>query len=119
MANKLFGRAKVTVGGLLLNTVRGVTLDPGGVKRTPVTGANSSDGYTEEVVPSKLECEVLVDAGVSIVDLSNLVGVTVLVQFDTGQQYLIPGAYTTDPVVATEGEGKAKLAMQGQEAVEI
>ncbi len=119
MANKIYGRVKITVAGMLLNTVRGASLDPGGIKRTPVTGSNSADGYSEELVPSKLECEVLVDASVSLVALGALVGVTALVQFDTGQTYLMAGAYTTDPVPATEGEGKAKLIMQGRPAVEI
>ena len=119
MAKKLLGRATIVLDGLTLDTFKGATLDPGGVKRTPQPGANSSDGYTEELVPSKLDADLQMDGSVSIDQIKAMVGITVQFQADTGQNYIINGAYNAEPPMLTEGDGKCKVVFQGPEAIEV
>ncbi len=119
MAKKLLGRATISMDGLIIDSFKGATLDTGGVKRTPQPGANTSDGYTEELVPSKLEADLQFDGSVSIDAIKAMVGVTVQFQADTGQNYIINGAYSAEPPVLTEGDGKCKVVFQGPEAIEV
>jgi hypothetical protein len=119
MAKKLLGRATISADGRIFDTFKGATLDTGGVKRTPQPGANSSDGYTEELTPSKLEADVQMDGTVSIDEIKAMVGVTVQFQADTGQTYIVNGAYSAEPPVLTEGDGKCKVVFQGPEAIEV
>ena len=118
MANKLFGRATIVVDGQVLDTFRGASIDIGGVKRNPQPGANSTGGFTEELQPSKVECEIQMDASLSLTALGDIENATVQFRCDTGQVYLVVGAYCAEPPTATEGDGKVKMTFQGPAAVE-
>ena len=119
MANKLFGRVTITVSGLTLNTFKGSTLDIGGIKRTPQPGSNTADAYTEELMPSKVECEVQMDGSLSVAALGQVVDATIQFDCDTGQKFLIIGGYAAEPPVLTEGDGKCKCVFQGPPAEEV
>lgn len=116
---KKFGRATIRVNGKALDTEKGSTLDPGGVKREPRPGSNTTSGFTEELVPAKVEVTVLFGEGDSLTDLNAIVGATVLFETDVGSTYIVRDAYCSEPVVLTEGEGKAKLVLMGTAAEEM
>lgn len=115
---QIYGRAQVTVDGTLLRTVQGVQLDTGGVKNTSRPAANEIN-YSQELVPSKLQCKVQVAAGDSLDDFQNMIGVTINVDFDSGQSYVINGGWRTDTPVVTDGQGECTLNFEGPPAEEI
>ncbi len=119
MANKLLGRVTIVADGQTFNDFKGSTLDTGGIKRNPQPGSNSSDGFTEELMPSKVETEIQFDAGTSVAAVKAMVGVTIQFQVDTGQNYIINGAYCAEPPTLTSGDGKMKVVFQGPEAAEV
>ncbi|QQQ19670.1 phage tail tube protein [Brevundimonas vitis] len=116
---KKFGRATIRVNGTTLDTEKGSTLDPGGTKREPRPGSNTTSGFTEELVPAKIEATILFGEGDSLTDLNALINATVLFETDTGQTYIVRDAYCAEPVTLTEGEGKAKLVLMGSAAEEM
>ncbi len=119
MANpKLFGRATIKVAGKLLDAVKGSTLDVGGVQRTSKPTANRIAGFTEELVPSKVECSIPLSEEVSLKDLQALAGVPILFQTDAGKLYTIPKAWLTAPPSTGDSDGNVKLMFEGEPAEE-
>ncbi|MGZ8364563.1 MAG: phage tail tube protein [Caulobacteraceae bacterium] len=116
---KLFGRAVITADGQILNTKMGASLTLGGVKRNARPGSNTTGGFTEELENSELECEVEMDGNLSLASIAAIEDASILFECDTGQNYLIEGAYSSDPPSITEGEGYAKCKFGGPEALEI
>lgn len=116
---KKLGILTVRVAGRSWDTKKGSTLDIGGIKREPRPGSRSTSGFTEEMVPSKLEVTLLVGEGDSLTDINKIVGETITAEADTGQTWIIRNAYSTDPAVITEGEGEAKVVFNGESAEEM
>lgn len=117
--SKKFGRATVRVDGKVYDTEKGSTLDPGGVKREARPGSNTTGGFTEELVPSKLEATVLFGEGDSIAEINKIAGATITFECDTGQTYIVRDGYSAEPVQLTGGEGKAKVVFMGSAAEEL
>lgn len=118
MAKKL-GRATIRVDGKVYDTEKGSTLNPGGIKREPRPGSNTAGGFTEELVPSKVETTILWGEGDSVTEINRISGATITFECDTGQTYIIRGGYSAEPVELTEGEGKAKCIFMGEPAEEM
>lgn len=118
MSGKLFGRATIRADGQTIKTFDGASLELGGVKRTPRPGSNDADGFTEELTPSKLECDVQVREGVSLKAIHALTDAVLTFECDTGQVYIINHGYSAEPPVLG-GEGKAKCVFHGPEAEEL
>ncbi len=116
---KKFGRATVRVDGKVYDTKKGSTLDPGGVKREPRPGSNTTGGFTEELVPAKVEATVLFGEGDSVTEINKITGATITFECDTGQTYIIRDGYSAEPVQLTEGEGEAKAVFMGSAAEEM
>lgn len=110
------GQAKVTINGVLLDTMKGVTLNPGGTKRNPVTTALSHH-FSQELAPAHLEFEKSQVKGDSIDDL-DLDDATIQVAFDTGQTYVMNHAFRLDPADLSD-EGKSKYVFESGPAEEI
>ena len=72
--------------------------------------------FMEQVKPSKVECAVLLTAGVSLVWLQSIADATVVVQADTGQVLTVRHAYVGDAIAANGG--KAKVTFMGPPAEE-
>lgn len=117
--SKKFGRATVRVNGKSYDTERGSTLDPGGVKREPRPGSNSTGGFTEELVPAKVEVTILFGEGDSLAEINAITDATIVFECDTGQTYIVRNGYSAEPVQLTEGEGKAKAVFMGEAAEEM
>ncbi|NBB51504.1 phage tail protein [Rhizobium sp. CRIBSB] len=116
---KKFGRATIRVNGKTYDTKKGSTLDPGGIKREPRPGSNTTGGFTEELVPSKIEATVLFGEGDSVTEINAITDATVLFETDTGQTYVVRQGYCAEPVTLTEGEGEAKVVFMGAAAEEM
>lgn len=119
MGKKLFGRATVRVDGRAYDTKKGSTLETGGIKREPRPGSNSSGGYTEELMGSKLEMTVLFGAGDSAAQINAITDSVIMFETDTGQTYVVRGGYAEGNNTITEGEGELKCVFYGEAAEEL
>lgn len=117
--SKLFGKAVIKADGDTFDNLKGATFDPGGLTRTTQTGSNKVLGFTEEPAPSKLEFDFALRAGTSIDAYRRMDNATISFTADTGQAYIVNGAWCTTPPVLTEGEGKVKITFEGPPAEEV
>lgn len=115
---QLLGRAFIKVDGDLLRSNTGAKIDLGGPVRSAVVG-NAVHGYAEAVKESTVECEISLAAGDSLATVRNITNATITFECDTGQVFIVRGAWVVDPPVVTEGEGgKVPLVFKGQPAEE-
>lgn len=113
MSGKLTGIATIRVDGKEYSTEKGATLNPGGPKRTPKTSGNRVF-YTEERVPPSIQATALHSEDVDIIEVGNIVNATVLFECDNGQDYMLTGAFVTDPAELNSGEGNFPLNITGR-----
>ena len=118
MDMQLTSSVVIKIDGKTFRTIKGATFDPGGKKKTSRAGSTRINGFTTEVVPSKLEFEINVGPETSLIDIANIDNATVSIEADTGQSWVINGAWVTDPPVLDESEGKTKITLEGQPAEE-
>lgn len=116
---KFLGRAVITVSGVELLSRPGASIDVGGPKRTPITLDNGATGFSEEPMPSVVECEVVMDKETSLVAMRDWDDVTIGFACDTGQRYVIPNAFSLNPPKATAKDGGAiPMIFNGPPAIE-
>jgi hypothetical protein len=115
--NKVWGQSRIKVGGVTFETEGKSSLEPGGPEREEQEADFTAGFFSEKTSGAKLECSVLLTAGVSLVSLQAIDDATVTMEADTGQTYVIPHAYVAGKVSASEG--KAKLVFQGPPAEEM
>jgi hypothetical protein len=113
--SQVTGIIKIYIDGKMLRTKPGAKLKMGGKKREAQSG-HSVYGYTEEVVPSELDATIVHMSDTDVVEMSNWVDVTLKVETDTGQTYLVKDAFTAEPCELASG-GEVPLKMIGQPAV--
>lgn len=114
---KVFGRATITVNGKLVDSMKGATIDLGGVERASKVSANKVAGYMESVKQSRVECSIPVISGVKASDF-DLADVSILFRADTLQNWTIPRAWRTDTVTTGDNDGEFKLVFEGEPAEE-
>ena len=95
------------------------TLDPGGVERTPVEGNGVIIGYREAPKPSVLEFSLSITSAFSADIFRNMTSSQVHCQCDTGQSYVINGAWCAKPPPIGQKEGTAKITINGPAAEEV
>jgi len=117
--NQITGKAKIKVNGKRLISESGATLNPGGFNRPPKTGGGEVHGYSEEDVAPSLECVVFHKKGMSITDLSDITDATVTFDTDTGVQFILRDAWTTEPAVLDAGNGTVALKMSAISCDEV
>jgi len=114
------GKAFIKTNGALLETLPGAKINLGGIKRTPVKGANSVHGYSEEIETGKVECEISVSKDTKLIDYGKMSNVSITFECDTGQTFVIKNAFLTDPPEATAQEGgKVPLKFEGDPADQV
>ncbi len=115
------GKASIKIDGDTLPTKDGATLDIGGVKRNTVIGGNKVLGYAEEPMPARVECEVFVGKGTSLERWRQVEDATITFETDTGNVYVLPNAWLTDPPALTEAKdgSTARLVFEAVDAKEI
>lgn len=119
MSGKKLGIVRIKVNAALLESLPGASINIGGVTRKAVTGGNRMLGYTEEITPAEVECEVAMGVGTSLVEMGKWADVQLNFECDTGQVYTVRDAFVVEPPKATAGEGKATLKFSGQPADEM
>ncbi len=117
--SRIMGRVQVKANGQLQESHPGATLDPGGPVRTSVVGANSVHGYTEQIRQSKCEFEISIKAGTSLADIGRWNDITLTLEADTGQTWVISHGWVTEPPTFTDNEGKTKVIVEGPPAEEM
>lgn len=117
--NQVLGRASIKVDGQLLQSHPGAMLDIGGVTRTSVVG-NEVHGYSEAAKQSRLECEISYTGETSLAELARISDAVITFETDTGQIYVIGGAWIVDPPTVTDGsDGRVPLVFEGPPAEEM
>lgn len=116
---KVMGKALIKANGRVLDTLPGASLDIGGVTRETVTGDNRVIGQKSTPRPSKIEFEIAVTRQTRLADIARWEDVVVTVEADTGQTWVVPSAWTTEPPTTTTSDGKAKVVMEGLPAEEM
>lgn len=117
--NQVAGRAKVTVGGVVLPTAGDTTLDLGGPAREGVDGDYDTGSFKESTKPSKLETSVLSKSGFDPIWFGNIVNETATVEYDNGQTYLVRQAYSEGRPPMGTSDGKAKCVLMGKPAERV
>jgi len=117
MSDQITGKVTIRVDGEVLATENKATFTPEGVTRTPERHGGKTY-YSEEETPPMLEASVLITEVTDILKLSNITGATVFFEADTGQQYMMRNAFTTE-VVAHDGGGKAPLKMSAESSDKV
>lgn len=119
MSKKITGRAIITIDGKRLKSESGATLNPGGANRSSMVGGGQVHGFQEEDVAPSLECSVYHNKDTSLRELSDITGATVLFETDTGNQYILRDAWTTEPVSLNASEGTVGLNMEAISCDEV
>ena len=116
---QFFGRATVAVDGKRLESMPGASIDIGGFTRTPKSG-DHAHGYTESPKNALVECEVIMTGDTSLADLAATVNATVTFKCDTGQTYVVRGAWLVETPKVTGGDtGTVSLQFAGPPAEEV
>jgi hypothetical protein len=112
------GTVYLYVNGKSLRSKDGAKLDTGGKERTAQVAGGQVVGFSEKVVPAKIEATLAHMADTKVGDLNGFTDATAVFECDTGVSYLIANAFTAKPVVITGGDGDAAIELQGEPAVE-
>ena len=120
MSGKKLGVVDVQVDGKKLPILPGAELDMGGVTRTAVVGDGVVHGFSEQIKPSELTCQISLAPGDSLAEINAISDATLRYETDTGQVYQSAHAFLTEPAKLTAGEGgQIPLTFQGDPAEEI
>lgn len=113
------GKARIKVGGGLVDSLPGATLDLGGNTRNPVIGSNKVLGYAETPKEARLECQVSMGKGTSM-QAFDTTDTTITFEADTGQVYSLANAWLVEPPKLTASEGgPISLVYAAERAEEI
>ena len=108
---QITGKAIIRVDGEELRTLPGAKLNPGGVNREAVKGAGKVHGYKEEEVEPSMECQVAHTRDLSLKRLADITAATVMFETDTGRQFILREAWTSEPPALDSGAGTVDLKM--------
>lgn len=93
---------KIRVDGKEYPTLEGGTFKKNGKTRETVTG-DEVHGYTETAVPASISVQVPANHQTDFEDINDHTNVTIEVEIDTGQIYMMRNAWNTNPVELTGG----------------
>lgn len=114
---QLTGRVTIRIDGQEIKSKDGAKLDIGGVKRNTEKGGGRIHGYTEEDMEPSVEFKIAHDKNISLKWLASLTSATVMFETDTGKQFTVRDAYTTEPPTLTGNDVDVKMA--GKECDEL
>jgi hypothetical protein len=110
------GRVFISLNGQRIRSKEKAALEFGGVERTPEVSDSGVDGYSEKVVPPKVDCKINHTADTSVKDLADFKDGTLVFETDTGRPYTITGAFCSKPPKLEGGE--LTLEFMGVECLE-
>jgi len=109
---QITGKVDIRIDGKKIPTENQATLNVGGYKRDGEMHGEVNYFTKKNEIPM-LKFTVLQTKDFDAIELSDIEGVTVLFEADTGQKYSMREAYTAEPV-EFGGDGKAPMQMSGQ-----
>lgn len=119
MAKKL-GKVTIKANGRMFESKKGATLDIGGVTRSPVEHDQGTGDFSEEPRGSQVECTTPFGRDTSLTEIAAMDNVTLTFECDTGQTYVIAGAYNDGNPALTGGDGgEVKCVFYGPAAEEM
>lgn len=98
------GRVFVNVNGARIRSKPGAKLNMGGTERTAEVSDAGVDGYSEKIVPPRVECQVNHTADVNLDDFRNFRTGTVTFETDTGSVFTLRDAWCAKPPELTGGD---------------
>ena len=113
------GKATIRIDGEELVTEDGATLNPGGQNRTAVKSGGKVHGYQEEDIEPTVECSVMHDKNLSLRWLSDITKATLMFETDSGMQFVLRGAFTTEPAALNAKDGTVGLKMSALSCDEV
>lgn len=117
--DRVLGKARVTVDGEVLRTEKGVSLTLAGDELKEVEGDYES-GFTSEFKAAELDLNIMVKPGDSVQRFVGMCGVTVVVEYDTGQRYILSEArQNSRPKITGKDGGNVGLKFTSNRCEEI
>ena len=111
MAKPYTGRLIIRIDGQEHPSMDGATLNIGGVNRSPVKGGGRVlNAFTEEDQETTLDFKLHHKKDLSLKAIGDLTDATVMFETDSGVQFVIRGAYTTEPPSLSDGKVDVKMA---------
>ena len=99
--SQITGKCIIRLNGSELQSTDDATLNVGGVNREAVVGGGKVYGYKEETVAH--------DKNTDLVALSATTDATIIFESDTGDKYVLRGAFMTEPASLQTTNGTASL----------
>lgn len=116
---KITSRITVKVDGDIVLNKPGFTFRAGGMQRETVTGDNGVHGFTETPMGARLAGNLSHTEAQDLLALGEIDNATILVETNTGQQYVMRSAWMTDlPELNTQG-GETSVAFESKKAERI
>lgn len=120
MSMKTFSKAKVTMDGKVILARDSMAFDPGGVERAVQKSMAGIDGFSETTKEASLELDFSLLKGMSIDDFRNADDVTLVIELDTDQTYVMRNAWCVNPPPISAGSSAGvKVTFNSKPAEEI
>lgn len=113
--SQITGIVYVKLDGQLMRSEPGARLKLGGKQRTARVG-HSVYGFSEAVVQAEVEFTMLHVGGDDLIGIQNKVDSTLEFITDTGDTYLVSGAFCVNPAEIAGGEGQVPWIFHGNPA---
>jgi hypothetical protein len=118
-ADRVVGKARVTVNGEVLRTEKGVELTLAGDEIKEIEGDYEA-GFTAEFKAAELTAKIMVKPGDSLQRFVAMSGATVVVAFDTGLRYVLSEARQNNrPKISGKDGGAVELKFTAQRCEEM
>ena len=109
--NRVLGLVTISFKAATLESLPGAEINPGGLKKKPLTTDQGKTKFTTESVHAEVKVDVPVDENFSI-DAFEDCGTLQFVG-DTGQAWIMRNAFLIERPTIKGGEGKASLTFNG------
>lgn len=112
---KVFGRATVKVdGGTTLKSKEGASLVVGGVTREDEPNDQGTVDYRENTQPAEVTATLVHTTELDVIGLQKFAGGPVNFELDTGEVFVVPGAYVKE--IGSMSSGEVEVTFGGNPA---
>ena len=117
--DRVLGKGRVTVDGEVLRTEKGVALTLAGDEIKEVEG-DYETGFTAEFKAAEAEFNIMIKPGDSVQRFVGMCGVTVVIEYDTGQRFIMSEArQNSRPKISGKDGGSVGLKFTSTRCEEI
>jgi len=117
--DRVLGKGRVTVDGEVLRTEKGVALTLAGDEIKEVEG-DYETGFTAEFKAAEAEFNIMIKPGDSVQRFVGMCGVTVVIEYDTGQRFIMSEARQNNrPKISGKDGGSVGLKFTSTRCEEI